>query len=95
MANNNLKAENIRLQEKIRKLEKENKRLKRIIQAVRGFVEANAQFAQQKILSGGLPTGEYHRYEGNLETDNAIASIIGAEQRPILKRRKRLLGWGM
>ena len=57
MANNNLNAENVRLQEKIKKLEKENKRLKRIIQAVREFVEANAQFAQQKMLSGGLGTG--------------------------------------
>jgi len=79
----------------IKKLEKENKQLKKILGAVKAYVEGDAQAAQQRLLAGGLPAGEYHRYEGNLESDNAIAAIIGAEQTSVIKKRRRLLGWGL
>ncbi len=79
----------------IRKLEKENRQLKKVLGAVKAYVEGNAQAAQQMMLAGGLPPGDYHRYEGNMESSNAVASIIGAEQTPVIKKRKRLLGWGL
>jgi len=90
---NNQNAEIARLKEKIRKLEEENKKLKKLIQAIKNFVESNAYYAQQQMIAGGLPMGQYHRYEGHIECDNAIAALVGAEQTPIIKR-KNLQGWG-
>ena len=90
-----LETENKQLKDKVQKLEREVKRLKGILAAVQIFVEDNAQKAQQKMLAGGLPSGDYHRYEGNIETSNAVASIVGAKQTPIKKKyKKKFSGWG-
>ena len=91
---NSQNAEMLRLKEKLRKLEEENKKLKKLIQAIKNHVESNAYYAQQHMLAGGLPTGQYHRYEGHIECDNAIAALIGAKHTPVIKKR-RLLGWGL
>jgi predicted nucleic acid-binding Zn-ribbon protein len=90
-----IETENEQLKDKVQKLEKEVNRLKGILTAVQIFVEGNAQKAQKKMLAGGLPKGAYHRYEGNIETSNEVASIVGAKQTPIKKKhKKKLFGWG-